>query len=165
MRFRRAKKQSSYHLPRAVQNDPGKRPAGAKADWSGVILERTTQRIAVLPARFIFMVRRVISARTARMKTVSKQPRAAFPWAITCCSRSPKAEPTGRRALRRSRDRDNHRASRVRVTKRMPFCFTPRGAPGMPDSRACITVNDEGFRRVMHVMNRHPKNTIPLIIR
>lgn len=35
----------------------------------------------------------------------------------------------------------------------------------MPGSRACVTGNDEGFRRVMYALNRHPDNTIPLIIR
>jgi hypothetical protein len=40
----------------------------------------------------------------------------------------------------------------------------PGGPPGVPDSRACITTDAEGFRRVMHIMHQAPEAIVPLIV-
>jgi hypothetical protein len=34
----------------------------------------------------------------------------------------------------------------------------------VPDSLSCITVNNEGFRRVMHIMHQAPDSIVPLIV-
>lgn len=40
----------------------------------------------------------------------------------------------------------------------------PEGPRGTPDSLSCLTVNNEGFRRIMHTMHQTPDSTIPFLI-
>ncbi len=40
----------------------------------------------------------------------------------------------------------------------------PAGPRGQPDSLSCITVDGEGFKRVMHVMHQAPDSTVPLLV-
>jgi hypothetical protein len=148
-----------------VRNDPGKRPAGAKDDWSGVILERDDPQDRRSPGTlYIYGPQGYLGAYRANENgfqgttrgiplghyTLQPKKNSGANWPAGTPAITGPGQPPGK-------PRPGYLADAI--------LLHPAGAPGLPDSRACITVNDEGFRRVMHVLNRHPENIIPLIIR
>lgn len=165
MRFRRRKKPAPYHPPRPWPHDPGKRPPGAKPDWSGVILERDDPRDRRSPGTlFIYGPQGYLGAFRANENgfhdatrgvplghyTLQPKKKSGANWPAGTPAITGPGQPVGKAG-------PGYKADAI--------LLHPAGAPGTPDSRACVTVNDEGFRRVMHVLNGHPENTIPLIIR
>jgi len=149
----------------AVLPDPGRRPAGAKVDWSGVVVERDNP-----------------SDRRSRgtMYLYGKQ---GFLGAFRANENgfigNSRGIPPGRYTLQPKRQSGtNWPAQTPAITgpgmpvgkpgpgyKADAVLLHPAGRPGQPDSLSCITVNAEGFRRVMHLMHRAPDSILPLIVR
>ncbi|MEY4300050.1 MAG: hypothetical protein RIR25_1286 [Verrucomicrobiota bacterium] len=148
----------------AVFADPGKRPAGAKDDWSGVVVERDSPSDRRSPGTmYLYGKQGYLGAfRTNENGFIG----------------SSRGIPSGRYTLQPKRlSGTNWPAQTPAITgpgmpigkpgpgyKADAVLLHPAGLPGQPDSLACLTVNAEGFRRVMHLMHQVPGSILPLIL-
>ncbi len=152
-------------LYRPVPGDPGKRPAGARGDWVGVVVERDNPLDRRSPGTmYVYGREGYLGAfRTNENGFIGAS----------------RGVPPGRYTLQPKRKSgDNWPAQTPAITgpgmpvgkpgpgyKADAILLHPEGTRGAPDSLSCITTNAEGFRRVMHVMQQARDSVVPLIVR
>ena len=150
--------------PPVSATDPGKKPKGAKDGWIGVIVERDDPADRRSPGTmYVYGKQGYLGAfRTNENGFIGKS----------------RGIPAGRYTLQPKRKSGkNWPAQTPAITgpgqpvgkpgpgyKADAILLHPEGPRGVPDSLSCITVNDEGFRRVMHVMHQSPHSIVPLIV-
>ena len=149
---------------RRVPVDPGKKPKGARDGWIGVVVERDDPDNRRSPGTLYVYGREgyLGSFRTNENGFIGNS----------------RGIPAGRYTLQPKRTSGRWPAQTPAITgpgmpvgkpgpgyKADAILLHPAGPPGQPDSLSCITVGDEGFRRVMHVMHQAPDSVVPLIVR
>lgn len=149
---------------RAVHPDPGKKTAAARDGWIGVVLERDNPDDRRSPGTlyiygrqgflggfranengFIGQTRGVPSGHY----TLQPKRESGANWPAQTPAVTGPGQPPGKPG-------PGYRADAI--------LLHPEGPRGRPDSRSCITVNNEGFRRVMHVMHQAPDSIVPLVV-
>lgn len=144
--------------------DPGKKPKGAKDGWIGVVLQRDDPDDRRSPGTMhVYGIQGYLGQFRANENGFIGNTRGI---------------PPGRYTLRPKRQSGaNWPAQTPAITgpgqpvgkpgpgyKADAILLHPEGRRGLPDSRACVTVNDEGFRRVMHLMHQAPEAVVPFIV-
>ena len=147
-----------------AQRDPGKKPKGAKDGWIGVVVERddpadrrSSGTMYVYGKQgylgdfrtnengFIGKSRGV----PAGHYTLQPKRKSGANWPAQTPAITGPGQPVGKPG-------PGYKADAI--------LLHPGGRPGVPDSLSCITTNDEGFRRVMHIMHQAPDSTVPLMV-
>ncbi len=164
MKHRSPKARTKRAIYRPERNDPKKLPAGARSrGWLGVILERDDPQNRRSPGALY------IYGREGYLGTFRANENGFIG--------ASRGVPSGRYTLQPKRTSGRWPAQTPAVTgpgqpvgkpgqgyKADAILLHPEGRRGQPDSLSCITVNNEGFRRVMHVMHQAPDTTIPMIV-
>ncbi|MBU3664924.1 MAG: hypothetical protein FGM15_03475 [Chthoniobacterales bacterium] len=150
---------------RRVAADPGKKPAGARDGWIGIVLERDDPEDRRSPGTMYVYGRQgylgafrsnengfIGSSRGVPAGRYTLQPKrkSGTNWPAQTPAITGPGQPPGKPG-------PGYKADAI--------LLHPEGRRGQPDSLSCITVNDEGFRRVMHIMHQAPDSIVPLIIR
>lgn len=144
--------------------DPGKKPNGAKEGWIGVLLERDDPSDRRSPgALHVYGVQGYLGAFRTNENgfigstrgvprghyTLQPKLRSGANWPAQTPAITGPGQPVGKPG-------PGYKADAI--------LLHPEGRRGMPDSRGCVTVGDEGFRRVMHIMHRAPDSIVPFIV-
>jgi hypothetical protein len=161
---KRAVQPRAYRPPRAQPDDPGKKPRGAREGWIGVVVERDDPSDRRSPGTMYVYGRQgylgafrtnengfMGQTRGIPLGHYTLQPkrRSGHNWPAQTPAITGPGQPVGKPG-------PGYKADAI--------LLHPEGPRGAPDSRACITTNAEGFRRVMHIMHQAPDSVVPLIV-